>query len=77
MVGGPTWARACSNTLSGDAAVTRLAKKVGCLEISGYDKEFRGWTVQVDTGLRPKRQDWDALLRIAEHLLPSPDEKDT
>lgn len=62
------------DTLSRDAAVARLAKKVGCLEIEGYDNEFQGWTVQVDTGLRPKRQDWEALLRIAGYLLPSPDE---
>ena len=59
------------DTLAGDPAVVRLAKKVGCLEVSGYDDEFRGWTVQVDTGLRPKPQDWDTLLRIAGYLLPS------
>ena len=64
------------DTLSGDPAVVRLAKKVGCLEISGYNNEFRGWTVQVDTGLRPKRQDWEALLWIAEYLLPPSDEED-
>ena len=63
------------DTLSGDAVVTLLAKKVGCLEVAGYDKEFQGWTVQVDTGLRPKRQDWEALLRIAGYLLPSPGEE--
>lgn len=62
------------DTLSGDAAVVGLARKVGCLEVAGYDNEFRGWTVQVDTGFRPKRQDWEALLRIAACLLPSPDE---
>lgn len=62
------------DTFSGDAAIVSLARKVGSLEIAGYDKEFQGWTVQVDTGLRPKCQDWEALLRIADYLLPSPGE---
>ena len=64
------------DTLSADPAVTRLARKVGSLQIEGYDKEFHGWTVQVDAALRPKRQDWDALLRIAAYLLDPPVESD-
>ena len=65
------------NVFAGDAAITSLAKKTPSLEISGYDKEFRGWTLQVEGRFRLSRQHWEALLSISDHLLPSPSGSDT
>ena len=65
------------DVFAGDAAITSLAKKTPSLEVSGYDKEFQGWTLQVEGRFRLSRQDWEALLYIAGHLLPSPSGSDT
>ena len=57
------------DVFAGDAAITSLAKKTPSLEVSGYDKEFQGWTLQVEGRFRLSRQDWEALLRLAGRLL--------
>ena len=65
------------DVFAGDAAITSLAKKTPSLEISAYDKEFHGWTLQIEGRFRLSRQHWEALLYIAGHLLPSPPASDT
>ncbi len=58
--------------LSGDEAVKELAKKIGNLTIHSYDKEFQGWTLQVDRRFEPTNQDWRTIQKIADYILSSP-----
>jgi hypothetical protein len=60
-----------AEVLSGDKAVKSLAKKVGNLTIHSYDKEFQGWTLQVDRRFQPTGEDWATLQRIADYILSS------
>ena len=57
--------------LSADEAVKSLAKKIGNLTIHSYDKEFQGWTLQVDRRFRPTDEDWATIQKIAGYILSS------
>ena len=59
-------------TLSNDESSKALATAIGNLEVRSYSKEFQGWTLQVDRRFNPTSQDWEAILKIAGHLLSSP-----
>ena len=61
-----------SEVLSSDEAVRDLAKKIGNLAIRSYDKEFQGWTLQVDRRFQPTNQDWAAIQKIANYILSPP-----
>jgi len=61
-----------AEVLSGDAAVKNLVKKIGNLVIRSYDKEFQGWTLQVDRRFEPTNQDWITIQKIADYILSSP-----
>jgi hypothetical protein len=60
-----------AEVLSGDEAVKELAKKIGNLTIHSYDKEFQGWTLQVDRRFEPTNQDWATIQKIADYILSS------
>jgi hypothetical protein len=60
-----------AEVLSGDEAVKNLAKKIGNLTIHSYDKEFQGWTLQVDRRFAPTNQDWATIQKIADYILSS------
>jgi hypothetical protein len=60
-----------AEVLSSDEAVKSLAKKIGNLTIHSYDKEFQGWTLQVDRRFAPTNQDWATIQKIADHILSS------
>ena len=57
--------------LSGDEAVKSLAEKIGNLTIHSYDKEFQGWTLQVDRRFQPTSQDWATIQKISDYILSS------
>jgi len=57
--------------LSGDEAVKALAKRIGNLTIHSYDKEFQGWTLQVDRRFQPTSEDWATIQKIADYILSS------
>ena len=59
-------------TLTNDESSKALATAIGNLEVRSYSKEFQGWTLQVDRRFTPTSQDWEAIKRIAGHLLSSP-----
>jgi hypothetical protein len=61
-----------TGVLSSDEAVKNLAKKIGNLVIHSYDKEFQGWTLQVDRRFVPTNQDWTTIQKIAHYILSSP-----
>jgi hypothetical protein len=60
-----------ADVLSNDEAVKDLAKNTGNLIIHSYDREFQGWTLQVDRRFKPTNQDWAAIQKIANHILSS------
>ena len=60
-----------AEVLSGDEGVEELAKKIGNLTIHSYDKEFQGWTLQVDRRFEPANQDWATIQKIADYILSS------
>jgi len=57
--------------LSSDEVVKSLAKKIGNLTIHSYDKEFEGWTLQVDRRFQPTNEDWATIRKIADYVLSS------
>ena len=59
-------------TLNNDESSKALATAIGNLEVRSYSKEFQGWTLQVDRRFSPTNQDWEAIKKIADHLLSSP-----
>ncbi len=59
-------------TLTNDESSKALATAIGNLEVRSYSKEFQGWTLQVDRRFSPTSQDWEAIQKIAGHLLSSP-----
>ena len=59
-------------TLSNDQSSKALATAIGNLKIRSYSKEFQGWTLEVDRRFSPTSQDWEAIKKIADHLLSSP-----
>ena len=59
-------------TLNNDESSKALATAVGNLEVRSYSKEFQGWTLQVDRRFNPTSRDWEAIKKIADHLLSSP-----
>jgi hypothetical protein len=61
-----------AEVLSNDETVKNLAKKIGNLTVHSYDKEFQGWTLQVDRRFEPTNQDWATIQKIANHILSSP-----
>jgi hypothetical protein len=61
-----------AEVLSSDEAVKNLAKRIGNLTIHSYDKEFQGWTLQVDRRFEPTNQDWATIQKIAHYILLSP-----
>ena len=60
------------HTLTNDESSKALATAIGNLEVRSYSKEFQGWTLQVDRRFSPTSQDWEAIQKIAGHLLSSP-----
>ena len=60
------------NRLSYDQAAKDLATRRGNVRIRSYEKEFQGWTLQIESRLEPNRQDWDAIQDIAGYLLSTP-----
>jgi hypothetical protein len=61
-----------AEVLSSDAAVKNLAQRIGNLVIHSYDKEFQGWTLQVDRRFVPTNQDWATIQKITDYILSSP-----
>ena len=59
-------------TLTNDESSKALATAIGNLKIRSYSKEFQGWTLEVDSRFSPTSQDWEAIKKIADHLLSSP-----
>ena len=59
-------------TLSNDESSKALAMAIGNLKIRSYSKEFQGRTLEVDRRFSPTSQDWEAINKIAGHLLSSP-----
>ncbi len=60
------------HTLSNDESSKALATAIGNLEVRSCSKEFQGWTLQVDRRFSPTSPDWEAINKIAAHLLSSP-----
>ena len=61
-----------ANTLTVEPAAKDLAKRAGDMEVRSYGGLSQGWTLQFGRRFAPRRRDWDAILRIADHLLASP-----
>lgn len=61
-----------AEVFSSDETVKDLAKRIGNLIIHSYDKEFQGWTLQVDRRFEPTNQDWTTIQKIANYILSSP-----
>ena len=60
------------NMLSSDDSVKSLSKHIGNLEIETPQKEFQGWTLQVDRRFALLSDDWAAIEKIADYLLSVP-----
>ncbi|MFC1984460.1 hypothetical protein ACFLU0_00395 [Chloroflexota bacterium] len=60
------------DVLSNDEVVKNLATRIGNLTVRSYVKEFQGWTLLVDRRIKPVKQDWEALQKIAGYILSSP-----
>ena len=60
------------NRLSYDQAAKDLATRRGNIRIRSYEKEFQGWTLQIESKLEPNRQDWNTIQDIAEYLRSTP-----
>lgn len=61
-----------ASTLTVEPAAKDLAKRAGDMEVRSYTELSQGWTLQLGRRFAPRRRDWDAILRIADHLLVSP-----
>lgn len=61
-----------ANTLTLEPAAKDLAKRAGGMEVRSYTELSQGWTLQLGRRFAPRRRDWDAVVRIADHLLASP-----
>lgn len=61
-----------ASTLTTEPATKDLANRVGNMEVRSYTELSQGWTLQLGRRFAPRRRDWDALVRIADHLLASP-----
>jgi hypothetical protein len=60
-----------ADTLSNDQAVKDLTKNTGNLTIHSYDKEFQGWTLQIDRRVDLTDQDWKTIQMVANYVLSS------
>ncbi len=61
-----------ANTLTVEPATKDLAKRAGDMEVRSYTELSQGWTLQLGRRFIPRRRDWNAVMRIADHLLASP-----
>ena len=61
-----------ANTLTVEPAAKDLTKRAGDMEVRSYTELSQGWTLQLSRRFAPRRRDWDAVVRIADHLLASP-----
>ena len=56
------------DTLSGDAPVKALAKRIGNLELKS---QSQGWALTVDRRFSPTVQEWETVEKIASYVLSS------
>jgi len=68
---GDDYGTGLAEVLSSDETVKNLAKKIGNLTVHSYDKEFQGWTLQVDRRIGLTNQDWTTIQKIAKYILSS------
>jgi hypothetical protein len=54
-----------------DEEVKNFAIHAGNLTVHSYNREFQGWTVQIDRRFTPSCEDWTGVRQMAKHILSS------
>lgn len=62
-----------ASLFSDDPEIDQLVERSGDMSIYTHPNQFQGWTIEVSSrNFYPMKDDWDAIKKIANHLITSP-----